>query len=131
MPVDLTVYLTDQPGQLASVARGLADAGVNIDGYFALVAGDQGIMHVLVSDEASPTAAQALRDAGFEVREEQEVLVVDCEDRPGTLAQHLEPISAAGVNLSVSYLASETRLVIGGDDIETIRAVLTTASPGS
>jgi hypothetical protein len=130
MPVDLTVYLTDQPGQLAAVSRRLADADVNIDGYFALVAGHQGIMHVLVGDEAGASAARTLRDAGFEVREEQEVLVVDCEDRPGTLAEHLEPIGAAGVNLSVSYLATGTRLVVGGDDLEAIRAALAAASPG-
>ncbi len=124
MAVDLTVYLTDRPGQLAAVARHLADAEVNIDGYFALVAGGQGIIHVLVDDAAAHTAAQTLRDAGFEVRDEQEVLVFDCEDRPGALAERIEPVADAGVNLTVSYLATATRLVVGADDLDRARQAL-------
>lgn len=124
MAADLTIYLTDRPGQLATVARQLADAGVNIDGYFGLVVGDQGIMHVLVDDDAGPDAARVLRDAGFEVRDEQPVLVLDCEDRPGTLADHVEPIAAAGVNITVSYLATATRVVVGADDLEAARRAL-------
>ncbi len=77
MARDLTVYLTDRPGQLATVARQLAEAEVNIEGYFGLVVGGQGIMHVLVDDAVGTTAARVLRDAGLEVREEQEVLVLD------------------------------------------------------
>lgn len=124
MAVDLTVYITDRPGQLAAVARHLADADVNIDGYFGLVAGGQGIMHVLVDDAVATTAARTLRDAGFEVRAEQEVLVLECEDRPGTLAERLEPIAASGVNMNVSYLATATRVVVGADDLDRVRQVL-------
>lgn len=124
MAVDLTVYLTDRPGQLAEVARQLADGGVNIEGYFGLVVRDQGIMHVLVDDDSGATAAEALRDAGFEVREEREVLVLDCEDRPGALADRLDPLAAAGVNIAVSYLGTGTRVVVGVDDLEAAREVL-------
>lgn len=124
MATDLTVYLTDHPGQLAAVARRLADARLNIDGYFGLVVGGQGIMHVLVSDDDAAAASQILRDAGFEVRDEQEVVVLDCEDRPGALAEHIEPIAAAGVNITVSYLATATRLVVGADDLEQVRQAL-------
>lgn len=124
MAVDLTVYLPDRPGQLALVARQLADAGVNIDGYFGLVVGDQGIMHVLVEDDAGEPAARTLRDAGLEVRDEQPVLVLECEDRPGALAEHVEPIAAAGVNITVSYLATATRVVVGAEDLEAARQAL-------
>ena len=121
MPVDLTVYLSDRPGQLAAVARHLADADVNIDGYFGLVVGGRGIMHVLVDDAAGESAARLLRDAGFEVGQPEEVLVLDCEDRPGTLAERVEPIAAAGVNVTVSYLAAATRVVVGAEDLDRAR----------
>lgn len=124
MATDLTVYLTDRPGQLAAVAQHLADAGVNIDGYFGLVVGGQGIMHVLVDNEVATSAARCLRDAGLEVREEQEVLVLDCEDRPGTLAERVTPIAEAGVNITVSYLATATRVVVGADDLARARDAL-------
>lgn len=124
MAMDLTVYLTDRPGQLAAVARQLADAQVNIEGYFGLVVGGQGIMHVLVDDAAGTTAARVLRDADFEVREEQEVMVLDCEDRPGALAERVAPIAEAGVNITVSYLATATRVVVGAEDLARARQVL-------
>lgn len=124
MAMDLTVYLTDRPGQLAAVARQLADAQVNIDGYFGLVVGGQGIMHVLVDDAVAATAARVLRDAGFEVQDEREVLVLDCEDKPGTLAERVTPIAEAGVNITVSYLAMATRVVVGADDLERAREAL-------
>jgi hypothetical protein len=120
MAMDLTVYLNDEPGQVARVARALADAGVNIEGYFGLVVGGQGIMHVCVEDP--DPAARALRDAGFEVQNVQEVLVIECEDRPGVLAERLEPIAAAGVNVTLSYVASATRIVIGADDLQALHA---------
>jgi hypothetical protein len=124
MTVDLTVYLTDRPGQLTAVARHLADEGVNIDGYFGLVVGGQGIMHVLLDDDVASSAARTLRDAGFEVRDEQQVVVVDCEDQPGALADRLEPLADAGVNITVSYLATATRLVVGAEDLDQVRDVL-------
>lgn len=122
MPTDLTVYLDDRPGQLATVARALADAGVNIEGYFGLVVGGQGIMHVAVDDEAA--AMRALSAADFEVREPQEVLAVDCEDRPGALAERVEALSRTGVNVTVSYLGTGTRIIVGAEDLEAARAAL-------
>src|SRR5687767_12284708 len=85
MPVDLTVYLDHRPGQVSAVGRCLGDAGVNLLGGFALVVGGQGIMHVLVEDDDATTAYQALEAQGFQTTEEEEVVVVDIEDRPGAL----------------------------------------------
>lgn len=122
MPSDLTVYLDNRPGQVAAVARALGDAQVNIEGYFGLVVGGQGIMHVLVDDSAGAT--QALQAADFEVRNEQEVLVVDCEDRPGALAARTEKLAAADINVTVSYLATRTRIVLGAEDLAGARDAL-------
>lgn len=122
MPTDLTVYLTDQPGQVAAVGRALGEAGINIDGGFALVVADQGIMHVLVED--GDAAHGALSDAGFEVRQQGEVVVVDCPDAPGALGDLTTRIADAGVNLSVFYVATNTRMVLGADDIEGLRSAV-------
>jgi hypothetical protein len=122
MPTDLTVYLTDQPGQVAAVSRTLGDAGINIDGGFALVVADQGIMHVLVED--GDAAHRALSDAGFEVREQNEVIVVDCPDTPGALGDLTTRVADTGVNLSVFYVATNTRMVLGADDIAGLRGAV-------
>jgi hypothetical protein len=45
----------------------------------------QGVIHILVQDAAATRAA--LSEAGIEVRGERDVLVVDVEDRPGTMGE--------------------------------------------
>ena len=122
MATDLTIYLDDRPGKVAAVGEALGAAGVNIEGGFALVVGGQGIMHVLVEDPDSAT--RALRDADFEVRDEQEVLLLDIEDRPGALGEITRRIADAGVNLSVFYLATATRAVLGAENLEKARAAI-------
>ncbi|MGH3563131.1 MAG: ACT domain-containing protein, partial [Mycobacterium sp.] len=86
MATDLTLYLDDEPGELARVGDVLGNAGVNIAGMCALASGGgKAELHVLVQD---PTPAfEALQHAGISVAEEQEVIVLDMEDRPGALAE--------------------------------------------
>jgi hypothetical protein len=72
---DLTVYLDDQPGELARLGQVLGEAGVNIEGFCATTAsGGQAEIHVLVEDAAA--AFGALAGAGIEVGAEEEVAVV-------------------------------------------------------
>ncbi len=86
MATDLTVYLDDQPGELARLGEVLGRAGVNIDGFCATTSGGgQAEVHVLVEDAAP--AFEALGAAGIEVVSEQEVAVVAVEDRPGVLGE--------------------------------------------
>ena len=97
MAKDLAVLLDDRPGTMAGAAETLGKAGVNIEGIFGLAVEGKGLAHVLVEDGA--TARRALQDAGYEIREEPEVLVIDIEDRPGALAEVARRIADAGVNL--------------------------------
>jgi hypothetical protein len=122
MATDLTVYLDDRPGKVAAVGEALGAAGVNIEGGFALVVGGQGIMHVLVED--ADAAVRAQRHANFEVRDEQEALVIELEDRPGALGEVTRRIADAGVNLTAFYVATATRVVVCAEDLDKARAAL-------
>ena len=63
MATDLTLYLDDQPGELARVGDVLGKAGANIAGLCALTTGGgQAEVHILVHD-ATP-AFEALQGAG-------------------------------------------------------------------
>jgi hypothetical protein len=77
---------------------------------------------VLVEDEAA--ARQALEAAGFAVGPSQEVLVVAPEDKPGVLGALCRRAADAGVNLTLTYLATDTRLVLAGDDMAKLRAAV-------
>src|SRR5438067_4996522 len=116
---DLTVRLpADRPGELARVVDTLSRRGVNIEGLAEV----DGLVHVLARD---PSAARAaLRAGGYTVEGELEVLVLPMSDRPGELSMVMQRLAEAGVNLRFVYLATETRVVIGADDITRARAVL-------
>ena len=119
---DLTIELEEKVGTVAAAAEALGKAGVNIEGICGFVVGNKGIGHVLVEDAAK--ARQALQSAGARVTGEQDVLVMDIEDRPGALGKLTRKIADAGVNLSTVYLATKTRVVLGARDVEKARAAV-------
>ena len=81
-----------------------------------------GVGHVLVADAVK--ARQALQSAGAVVTGEQEVLVLDIEDKPGALGKVTRKIADAGVSLNAVYLATKTRVVIGARDLQKARAAV-------
>ena len=123
MATDLTVYLDDEPGELARLGQVLGEAGVNIEGFCAKTAGGgQSEVHVLVEDAAA--AFGALERAGIEIAADEEVAVVAVADRPGELGQMSRKLGDAGVNITLAYLATNTRLVFAADDFARARAAL-------
>ncbi|MGH3967063.1 MAG: ACT domain-containing protein [Mycobacterium sp.] len=123
MATDLTLYLDDDPGELARVGDVLGKAGVNIAGLCAVTSGGgQAKVHILVQD--ATLAFEALAGAGIEIAEEQEVIVLDVEDRPGALGEVVHKLGAAQVNLETVYLATNTRLVLAADNLADAKAAL-------
>ena len=123
MATDVTVYLDDHPGELARLGQVLGEAGVNIEGFCAISsAGGQAETHVLIEDAA--VAFDALAAAGIEVASEEEVAIVPVEDRPGELGQVSRKLGDAGVNITLAYLATGTRLVFAADDFAKAKAAL-------
>lgn len=123
MATDLTLYVDDDPGELARVGDVLGDAGVNIAGLCAVTSGGgQAKIHILVQDATA--AFEALQGAGIQIAEEQEVIVLDVEDRPGGLAEVVHKLGAANVNLETVYLATNTRLVLAADNLADAKAAL-------
>src|SRR2546423_13288057 len=116
---DLALRLTaDRPGELSRVAQTLSSSGVNIEG----IAEIDGVVHVLARD---PSAARAaMRAGGYTIEDELEVLIMPMPDRPGELAMITRRLADASVNVRFVYLATETRVVIGVDDISAARQVL-------
>jgi hypothetical protein len=124
MATDLTLYLNDQPGELARISGLLGEAGVSIQGFCAVTSGGgQAEVHILVDDMAAAFAA--LASAGIKVASEQEVAVVPVvNDRPGVLGDISRKLGESGVNITLAYLATNTRLVFGADDLAAAKAAL-------
>jgi hypothetical protein len=119
---DLTVILSNVPGTFASMGEALGGAGINIDGICGFPAGGEGVVHLLVEDTAG--AKKAVEDAGHQVSDEREVLVVDVEDKPGEVGRVCRKLAGAGVNLDLIYPTNRGQLVLGADDIGKARSAL-------
>ncbi|HYY06202.1 MAG TPA: ACT domain-containing protein, partial [Candidatus Limnocylindria bacterium] len=99
MATNLTIVLRDRPGELARIGEATGEVGVNILGLAAFTGEGRGIIHVLVADEQVDRARQALAAADLGVADEREVLVVDVNDRPGTLGELARTLGDANVNI--------------------------------
>ena len=125
MSKDLTVVLQDRPGELARLGQATGEAGVNIQGMCAFTGEGRGVIHILVADAQAAVARQALEEAGMGVADEREVLVIDVEDRPGTLGELARSLGEAGVNIELAYTTfGGVKLVIATDDVDSARAAL-------
>jgi hypothetical protein len=125
VPRDLTVILQDEPGQLAKLGEATGRAGANIRGLAAFTGEGRGVIHLLFDDDHAARARAALEEAGLGIADDREVLVVDVNDRPGTLGELARELGEAGVNIELAYTTfGGVRLVIATDDLENARAAL-------
>jgi hypothetical protein len=125
VPRDFTVILQDEPGQLARLGEATGQAGANIRGLAAFTGEGRGVIHLLFDDDDAARARAAIEEAGLGLADDREVLVVDVNDKPGTLGELARELSAAGVNIDLAYAAyGGVRLVIATDDLDNARAAL-------
>ena len=131
MTKDLKIKLENKPGALATIGEALGQAGVNIDGLCGFARDmnareDRELVmhtfHVLVGDPAKARAA--LVAAGIRVEEERDVVIPKVVDRPGEIGRICRMLSNAGVNIDFLYTITNTRFVLGVDDIEAAQKLL-------
>jgi hypothetical protein len=122
MAVDITVVLADRPGTLATLGETLGNAGINIEGICGFPCEGKGVLHVLVDD--AEAARNLLEGSGHEIRDVREVLVLNIEDKPGAFGEMTRRFADKEINVDLTYLATNTRLVIGADDLDKARGAL-------
>jgi hypothetical protein len=125
MATNLTIVLRDRPGELARIGQVTGEAGINIQGLAAFTGEGRGIIHLLIADEQVDRARSAFESAGLGIADEREVLVIDVNDRPGTLGGLARALGDASVNIELAYTTfGGIKLVIATDDMESARAAL-------
>lgn len=127
--MDLTIDVDNEPGALARVAQAISDAGVNISAATYTAPGPKAQLHILVPH--AEAARHALGISNLAVTGEREVVVVEAKDRPGELADLATKVAKAGVNLDLVYVATQTRVVFGAEDINGLKAALGDAEPAT
>jgi hypothetical protein len=96
----ISVFLENKSGRLAEVTRTLGKNDINIRALSIADTTDFGILRLIVNKPEE--ANHALRQEGFMVSE-TEVIAVDVPDRPGGLADVLEILGLASVNIEYLY----------------------------
>src|SRR4051794_34799477 len=125
MPTDIEVILNDRPGELARLGEITGESGVNVLGLAAVTGEGKGVVHILVDDEVATRCQKALEGAGMGVAELRPVMVVDVENRPGTLGELARELAEANVNIDLAYTTfGGVRLVIAADDLEAAATAL-------
>ena len=101
MPIkQISVFLENKCGRLASVTRTIGDQGINIRAFSIADTTDFGVLRLIVNRPEE--TCKVLRDGGFTVSV-TEVLAVQIPDHPGGLAGVLELMQEAGVNIEYMY----------------------------
>jgi len=123
--IEFSVKLSNRPGQLATLSREMASAGVNIEALAAISSGSDGFLKLVVDEDDA--ARRVLSDAGMSF-EERRVITAVLHDKPGALADMAEALSNTGVNIEAMYLlhsnAEGLHFAVAVDDHESARAHL-------
>ena len=96
----ISIFLENKPGQLSTICRDLADAGINIATLSLADTSDFGIVRMIVDDHEK--ARDVLSSNGY-AAVVREVVAVCVPDRPGGMAEVMSAIDAAGVDVEYSY----------------------------
>jgi len=96
----LSLFLENKPGRLIEPCRLLAGAGIDMRTLTLADTAQFGILRMIVSDWERARAM--LKEAGFVVNT-VEVVAVEVPDRPGGLAEVLEPFQGTDINIEYMY----------------------------
>ena len=99
----ISMFLENKPGQLSTICRDLAEAGINIATLSLADTSDFGIVRMIVDDHEKAKAV--LTDKGHVVNV-REVIAVCVPDRPGGMAEVMQVLDKAGANIEYSYAFS-------------------------
>ena len=102
----LSVFLENKPGQLRTACEVLAKARINLVTLSLADTVQFGILRLVIEDWQK--AKTVLETAGCVVKV-TEVLAIEVADQPGGLAQILEIVDHAGLNIEYMYAFTEKR----------------------
>jgi hypothetical protein len=100
----LALFLHNKPGALAAVCDALAEAKINIYGLSIADTVDHAVVRLVVSDTRR---ALHIFEAHGTLAIENEVLMIENENRPGMLSRIAKILAEKKINIEYAYLASQ------------------------
>ena len=99
----LAIFLDNRPGMLARVCDALSEAGINIYAISTSDTVDHTVIRMVVSDSRK---AMLVFEAHSTLVVEDDVLLVEGSNKPGSLARIARQLAAAKVNIEYCYCAT-------------------------
>jgi len=100
----ISVFLENTTGRLSEVTKTLANAKINLRAISIADTADFGILRLIA--DMTDKAVEALNAAGFTTRQ-TDVVAVEIEDIPGSLAKLMELFQKSEVNIEYLYASLE------------------------
>ena len=102
----ISVYIENKKGRLAEATRFIADHQINLKALSIADSQDFGILRLICEDPQETN--DILRGEGYLTRLNN-VLAVEMEDRPGSLADILEVLAAHDIDVEYTYAFLSTK----------------------
>ena len=103
LATQLALFLDNKPGTLARVCDTFSAAGINIYALSTSDTVDHSVVRLVVSD---PRKALLLIEEHGALVVESEVLLIEGDNKPGSLARICDRLSDAKVNIEYAYCAT-------------------------
>lgn len=123
----VSVFVENRPGRLATLLEALAENDLNIRALSIADSSDYGIVRMILSD--TEKGLNVIREAGL-VADTSEVLRAEVPDQPGGLLEKvLRPLASARINIEYIYAFVDQPLetavvVLKVNDLDRAEAVL-------
>ncbi len=102
----ISVYIENRKGRLAEATRYIADHKINLRALSIADSQDFGILRLICDDPQETN--QILQEGGYLTRLNN-VLAVEMEDRPGSLADILDVLAAKDIDVEYTYAFLSTK----------------------
>jgi hypothetical protein len=120
---DFTIVVPHTKGSLATLEEELGREKIDIEGLCAVEENGSVIFHLLTTDRVA--TGRAITKVGYKVTRETEVIVERVENHPGMLGNVTRRLADAGISLTAAYLATDTRLVLGCENLSALETAWT------
>ena len=129
--MQISIPMTNEVGALCRLCGIMALAKVNIAGLAIEDCSDEGFVRIIVDDPSK--AVKTLKETGIPYSQ-QEVLVIDLENRPGALQRVSAKLAEVGINIHYAYGTADLygrggALVLRVSDLDKAAAILEAGGP--
>jgi hypothetical protein len=115
---DFTIVVPHANGSLATLEEELGREKIDIEGLCAVEENGSVVFHLLTTERVA--TGRAITKVGYKVTRETEVIVERVENHPGMLGNVSRRLADAGISLTAAYLATDTRLVLGCENLSAL-----------